>query len=60
MKTSCNHKKNTTNISSTKECDDIYQSYNTNTNSTNITSLTDSFMQNVPYIKSKVINFSKK
>ena len=61
IKAQCNnHKKNTTNIPSTKECDDVYQSYNTNTNSTNITSLTDSFMQNVPYIKSKVINFSKK
>ena len=61
IKAQCNnHKKNTTNIPSIKECDDVYISYNTNTNSTNITSLTDSFMQNVPYIKSKVINFSKK
>ena len=55
MKVSCHHKKYTS-----KECDDVYQSYNTNTNSTNITCLTDSFMQNTPYIKSKVINFSKK
>ena len=59
-KVACNHKKSTTNVPSPKECDDVYQLNNTNTNSTNITCLTDSFMQSTPYIKSKVINFSKK